>query len=362
MVNIFEKFSQADTSTTRKYGGTGLGLAISAKLVELMEGIIWVESPATFPHFNVSGPGSSFHFTALFEVNVNINRQSMDPAMQMILDDLKGLRLLVVDDNETNRRFLRDVLLKYGLKPETAGSGDKALEILQEGFSRSQPFQLLILDLRMPGMDGAEALRKIRNELKMDLPVILLTSGLKIDDLSGLDRRQVSAHLLKPVDSQELLGAIYNVMGHKTGEDLKKKYARGGEDEEETESKVSIRILVAEDNSINQRLIRKLLEKKGHKVEIVQNGKEAVDIFTQKAGNPDEKFQLILMDIQMPLMDGVEATRRIRKIDKNIPIIALTAHAMKGDKGKFLSEGMNDYVSKPIDKTLLFRIIEKYVS
>jgi two-component system sensor histidine kinase/response regulator len=356
---IFEKFSQVDSSTTRKYDGTGLGLAISSKLVELMGGVIWAESPAVFPHFQKCGPGSTFHFTLLFEVV----RKPGYLREQVEFYKLKGLSLLIVDDNETNRRFLHDVLARYGIEPESAGSGQEALEILEARSLNPPYFQLIILDFRMPGMDGGMVLKKLRHEIKSDIPVILLTSGEKAEDLPQSYSRYASAHLMKPVNTQELLGTILEVMGYKNREDDKRKEAPGkGETGDENEKEtVAMRILVAEDNAVNQRLIRRLLEKKGHKVEIAIDGKTAVETFKKKSGNPQEKFHLILMDIQMPNMDGVEATREIRKIDDKIPIIALTAHAMKGDRGRFLSQGMDDYVSKPIEKSVLFEVINKYM-
>jgi PAS domain S-box-containing protein len=354
---IFEKFSQVDSSTTRKYGGTGLGLAISSKLVELMGGVIWAESPSTFPHFYKSGPGSTFNFTVLFEVVT----EPVDTRRQLEFRKLKDLSLLIVDDNETNRRFLHDVLTRYGLKPESTGSGQEALEILKTRSLSPPYFQLIILDFRMPEMDGGTVLKRLRHEIKLDIPVILLTSGEKVEDLSQFNTRDASAHLLKPINTQELLETILEVMGYKTSEADKRKEAfKEGETGDEKET-LTMRILVAEDNPVNQRLIRRLLEKRGHKVEIADDGKTAVETFKKKAGNPREKFHLVLMDIQMPNMDGVEATREIRKIDKKIPIIALTAHAMKGDKGRFLSQGMDDYISKPIEKSVLFEVINKYI-
>jgi len=354
---IFEKFSQVDSSTTRKYGGTGLGLAISSKLVELMGGVIWAESPTTFPHFHQCGPGCTFHFTVLFEVD----REPMDTRKQVEFQKLKGLSLLIVDDNQTNRRFLHDILAKYGLKSESAGSGQEALEILKARSLSPPNFQLIILDFRMPGMDGGTVLKMLRDEIKLDIPVILLTSGEKAEEICQFNTRYASAHLLKPVDTRELLETIMEVMGYKPRENNKGKEITVEEEAGDKKETVSMRILVAEDNVVNQRLIRRLLEKRGHQVEIASDGKTAVETFLKKAGNPLEKFQLVLMDIQMPNMDGVEATREIRKIDRKIPIIALTAHAMKGDRGRFLSQGLDDYVSKPIEKSVLFEVINKYM-
>lgn len=359
LTNIFEKFAQADSSTTRKYGGTGLGLAISSKLVELMGGVIWAESPSTFQHFNKKGPGSTFHFTALFQLDKTADQGKKSTQ----LHKLQGFPLLIVDDNETSRRFLQEVLGKYGLKPEVAGSGKKALEIL-----RSKPtldyFQMLIIDFRMPEMDGGMLLEIVRRELNIQVPVILLTSGVQKSGLSQFKKFNANAHLLKPVNSQELLECMHRVLGYSADapptlndqffDEMKKSMtSEGGQD---------IHILVVEDNAVNQRLIKRLLEKKGYIVEIANDGKEAIEKFFSKADRPRDSYQLIFMDIQMPNMDGMEATRRIREKNTRIPIIALTAHAMKEDKDKFLSYGMNDYVSKPIEKRLLFETLEKYIS
>jgi len=358
MVSIFEKFSQVDSSTTRKYDGTGLGLAISSKLIELMGGVIWVESPSTFPHFAKIGPGSTFHFTTLFEVSKEATGLTQEEISQ-----LKDIKLLIVDDNETNRRFLVEILIKSGLKPEPARSGAEAIEMIKNKCPKGKPpfYQFIILDFRMPEMDGSMVLKHIRQELGLDIPIILLTSGIQSEDLSEFKRHRAVAHLLKPINSRELFETMLGMRGYKNIPDGQK----NGDPEVENPvaaDKGQIRVLVAEDNTINQRLIKRLLENEGYLVRIAGNGQEAVDLFLSQNTIPGEKFHLILMDIQMPTMDGVEATRRIRKIDKKIPIIALTAHAMKGDKGKFLSEGMDDYISKPIEKTLLFKTINKFVA
>jgi CheY-like chemotaxis protein len=350
---IFEKFAQADSSNTRKYGGTGLGLAISAKLVELMGGVIWAESPTTFPHSNPVGPGSTFHFTGLFK----IGDQKSERKDKEAIAKLKGLSVLIVDDNETNRRFLQEILAKNGLRPETAHSGSEALELLQ---SENRTFQMVVLDFQMPEMNGGTVLKKIRHELMNDVPVVLITSGVKTEDILEIKSQKLSTHLLKPVSSQELFDVMLKVMGYKHAREIAPPVAEATAPEIPDETYMNV--LVAEDNAINQRLIRRLLEKEGHHVDIACDGMEAVKTFVNQTQENNKLYHLILMDIQMPNMDGMEATREIRQINKEIPIIALTAHAMKGDKGKFLAGGMNDYVSKPIDRKILFNAIAKHVN
>lgn len=352
---IFEQFSQVDASSTRKYGGTGLGLAISSRLVELMGGVIWAESPATFPHSEPVGPGSTFHFTGLFE----LSPETTDDRTMKPYRRLKGLSPLIVDDNETNRRFLLELLARYGLKPDAAASGPETLELLKREKDR---FDILILDFRMPGMDGVTLLDKIRTDLKLELPAIFLTSGANADELLKFKSYPGSVYLFKPVNPDELLKTMMSVMGLEDEEASETLALKEGEAAQDgTVFKLApLNILVAEDNSINQRLIRRLLENDGHTVTIAPDGQAAVNAYSNNISQSHKPFDIILMDIQMPEMDGVEATRLIRKQDKNIPIIALTAHAMKGDKGKFLSQGMDDYVSKPIDKTFLFETISKY--
>ena len=345
---IFEKFSQADTSTTRKYGGSGLGLPISASLISLMEGTIWVESPAVFPHFCKSGPGSTFHFTASF----NINRSVPDTRKTFDFSKLKGLPILVVDDNKTNRRFLQEVFFKYGLEPEEASSGKEALRLLGE-----RAFQLIILDYQMPEMDGGMVLEKLRMEMESDIPVVLISSGTSVEELERFKQMGISAHFFKPVNTRELLDAIVTAMGFEIEEKIG---VLPVEENIPVKPEEGMSILVAEDNPINQRLIKRLLEKKGYTVEIAADGNEAVKMFKRRVKNKNKPYRLIFMDIQMPVMDGIEAAREIRKNDKNIPIIALTAYAMKGDRVKFLSQGMTDYISKPIKKTLLFELVDKY--
>jgi CheY-like chemotaxis protein len=272
----------------------------------------------------------------------------------MDVKKLKGISVLIVDDNKTNRQFLQEVLSRYGLEPEIADSGKEALRLLDE-----KSFQLLILDYQMPEMDGGTVLEEVRRGPQSDIPVILLSSGIRPEEIDRFIRLGISAHFFKPVNSRELIEAIMIAMGYEMDEEDVSPFV---EVEGEGKDQKGIHVLVAEDNPINQRLIKQLLKKRGHRVDIVENGKLAVEKVKQQLEKPGNRYQMILMDIQMPEMDGIKATRKIRKIDKTIPIIALTAYAMKGDKRKFLSEGMNDYISKPIKKTFLFEVMDKYIS
>ena len=354
LTTIFEKFFQGDTSITRKYGGSGLGLAITSSFVKFMNGNIWAESPATFPHFNKKGPGSTFHFTAVFDIDKSISEG------KKITDTnkLKGLQLLIVDDNKTNRRFLKEIFWKYGLEPEESSSGQEALQRLKE-----KTFQLVILDYQMPEMDGGKVLEILRKELGSNMPVILISSGIKNKEMNYLKQLGISAHFLKPVNSRELIGTIAVTMGYE--KDIKKirPTVKENENRELRKNQKKIHILVAEDNLINQKLIKRLLEKVGHTVDIANDGQEALEKFNcniKESNQSAHRYDIIFMDIQMPVMDGVQAAIEIRKRDPYVPIIALTAYAMKGDESKFLSKGMNDYISKPIKKSLLFELMDKY--
>ena len=326
---IFEAFEQADSSTTRKYGGTGLGLSISAALVKLMGGTMWVESKVR--------QGSKFHFTVVLEM-----KKSESESLTKEVYKLVDLPILVVDDNASNRRILREILTNWHMKPTLASSGAEALSALKKADSKNS-FDLVLLDVHMPDMDGFAVAEQIRNSYKQQgLKVILLTSASRPSDVARCRELGISDYLSKPIKQSELFDAIVTAM------------AEHGRKHERYESasafiqasERSLRVLLAEDNPVNQTLAMRILEKLGHKVQVVNNGREAL------GRSQAEEFDLILMDVQMPEMDGLEATTAIRAAEastgKHVPIVAMTAHAMKGDREKCLSAGMDGYLSKPI--------------
>ncbi len=336
--NIFEAFTQVDHSTTRKYGGTGLGLTISAQLAAIMGGRLWVESDA--------GQGSAFHFTAQFGL-CGAGAPPPPPAQPT---HLHGLPVLVVDDNATNRRILEEVLSNWRMRPRTVESGSAALAVLETAAAAGEPYELVLLDCHMPEMDGFTLAGRIQTDPALSgATVLMLTSAGQPEDVERCRQLGVRAYLTKPVRQSELLETILATLG---GSPLHTRLAAGGE---HMGVEGALHILVAEDNSVNQKLALALLKKQGHTVEIAKTGREAVEVLERQA------FDVVLMDVQMPEMDGMEATaeirRRERQKDGRVPIIAMTAHAMKGDRERCLEVGMDGYVSKPIQTHELFSAI-----
>jgi PAS domain S-box-containing protein len=336
---VFGMFEQADSSTTRRHGGTGLGLAIAAKLVALMGGKIWLESEV--------GRGSRFHFTAL------LGRAADEPVEPVDAEPicLHGMRALVVDDNATNRRILDEVLASWQMVPTSVETAGEALEIMQQADKDGRPFQLVLTDAHMPEVDGFMLAGDIRKQYKATEPVIMmLTSGDRPSDVAECERLGIASYLLKPIKQSELLEAIQLSLGL-TGPQTPLALAA------HSCKCRPLKILLAEDSLVNQQLAVALLTGEGHEVVVANNGREAV------AAVETDKFDVVLMDVQMPEMDGLEATAIIRRNEaagsQRLPIIAMTAHALAGDRERCIDAGMDGYTSKPINADELFAAIRE---
>ena len=348
---IFDSFTQADGSTTRRYGGTGLGLSITKKLAHLMGGEIHVESE--------EGKGSTFRITVPFR------KQAHSESLMMPRQSVRGAHILIVDDNATNRTILTKSLLSFGCFPQEVSNGEDALSLLRRCVQENRPFDAILLDHQMPGMDGEDVARAISADPTIrGIQILILTSVGQGGDARKFKDLGCSAYLTKPVRQSQLLDALVEAI------------VRDGDRADPKEKKVrpdgmtgprlskgaagSVRILLAEDNVINQKVAMRILEKGGYQVDAVANGKEAVEALKKVP------YDMVLMDIQMPEMDGYDATRNIRKlqqsqiINPNVPVIAMTAHAMKGDREKCLSAGMNDYISKPVRPKELLDVVQRW--
>ena len=342
---IFEAFSQADGSMARVYGGTGLGLTICTRLVGMMDGRIWVESELN--------QGSTFHFVVSLTVQQSpTSRPShLDPAR------LRDLHALIVDDNFTNRRVLHGILSRWGMKPTAVDGGRAALQAIEVAKNAGYPFPLILLDGQMPEMDGFTLAEHIHKDPELvNATIMMLTSAGHLGDAARCRELGIAAYLVKPIRQGELLDAICQVLdgtARKQPEPLVTRHTL-------REEKHRIRILLAEDNAVNQTLAVRLLEKRGYWVTVAPNGQAAVEAF-QTGG-----FELVLMDIQMPGMDGFEATAAIREREKliggHIPIVAMTAHALVGDQERCIASGMDGYISKPIRTSEMFGTIERMLS
>jgi CheY-like chemotaxis protein/HPt (histidine-containing phosphotransfer) domain-containing protein len=342
--NLFQPFMQADASTTRKYGGTGLGLTISKRLAEMMGGEIWVESE--------HGQGSTFSFTANFGLGKEKAKERFKPSA-----GLRGMKVLVVDDNATSRGIFQETLESFSFEVTLATSGQEGLTELEKA-SESHPFELVIMDWQMPGMDGIEASRRIKDHQGLSkIPAIVLVTAYGREEvMQHVEEIGLEGFLLKPVNPSMLFDTIMQAFEQAVPETLR--IAQKKEQETETLKNIKgAQVLLVEDNEINQQVAKEILEGAGLNVTLANNGQEAVNAVTEN------NYDAVLMDVQMPVMDGYEATRAIRDDQrfKDLPIIAMTAHAMAGDRDKSIQAGMNDHVSKPIDPQALFQTLQKYV-
>ena len=341
---LFQAFAQADTSTTRKYGGTGLGLSISKRLVELMSGTIWAESE--------SGKGSTFHFTACFGLG------SPHAERKRLVPDLAGIRVLVVDDNAQAREILCDALRGFALQAEAVSSGEDALRELTVADSLD-PYQLVLMDWHMPGMDGLQTSRIIKhgNRLKHIPKIAMVTAFGREDTRAEADEIGIEHYLVKPVNLSLLYDTLMDSFGAVGHEDERPRPMKeAGHKHDAT----GIRVLLVEDNEMNQQVATELLESAGAIVTVANHGGEALKFLTGVDGPPP--YDVVFMDLQMPEMDGLTATKLIRADSrlKNLPVIAMTAHALVEEQQRCLDAGMNDHVSKPIDPDALFRTLARW--
>ncbi|MGI9516952.1 MAG: response regulator [Pirellulaceae bacterium] len=332
---IFGAFDQVDSSTTRRFGGTGLGLAICSRLVSMMQGRIWVDSEP--------GEGAKFFFTCKFDVRDDVLVEAHHDMAK-----LQDVKVLVVDDNATNRRFMEELLRKWNMHVTLATGARQALDLLEASVAFGEKISLIITDLHMPDMDGFDLSRAVRESPELrDSDILLLTSGARQMDADLCRKLGIARHMLKPVKQSELLSAIFFATGKRGGLRERRVVAQ-----EEFSAIGPQRILLVEDGMANQKLASALLRRWGHTVTVADNGLQALEKYEQ------EPFDLVLMDVQMPEMDGLEATREIRrreqKSGRHTPIIAMTAHALRGDRDNCLTAGMDGFLSKPVRKKQLY--------
>jgi two-component system sensor histidine kinase/response regulator len=343
---LFREFVQVDDASTRRYGGSGLGLAISRRLAELMDGSLDAESAG------VAGEGATFHLVIRAD-----EAADLVPAVARPATDLRGCRVLIVDDNATNRRILDEMLASWHMKPAAVADAEAALAALAAAVARQQPFDVILADRHMPGVDGFMLARRVRRDKQFGrTPIIMMMSvgDAKENDGRGLG---VDAYLTKPVKHSDLLDALATLFRVSTRRPREER-----RDQPSARPQKRLRVLLAEDNLVNRKLVVRLLEKRGHQVHAVDNGRSAVTMIASAAAG----FDVVLMDLQMPEMSGFEATHAIREREHgsqtHVPIVALTAHAMAGDRERCLAAGMDGYLSKPIEVNDLIMTVERFGS
>ncbi len=343
---IFERFTQADSSTTRKYGGTGLGLAICKQLAEMMGGKIWVDSQP--------GQGSTFNF----EVNLGISDSAVYGVSSEEAPTI-GLRCLVVDDNSTNRMILKEIMESLGAMVVTASDGREALELLNQALDKQELFDLILLDNRMPGMSGFEVAEQVHNSQSLaKVDMMMLTSETRSGDMARAREIGISDYLVKPIKKKDLQQALARVL---VKQPVGEKAELAKIEMAPLIQQQPKKILVVDDSDDNRFLIQAFLKKLPFQLEMAHNGQEALEIYQSR------NFDMVLMDMQMPVMDGYTAVKKIREYEQSrdmprLPVIALTAHAMKDDEAKTLAAGCDAYLSKPITKQKLLDAINKYLS
>jgi two-component system sensor histidine kinase/response regulator len=343
-VRMFEAFEQADKSTTREYGGTGLGLAISKQLVELMHGEISIESEV--------GKGTAFHFTARFKLQPK-------PAVSRYESDreyMQGLKVLVVDDNETNRFILQEMTNVWGMSPVVATGVDEAIEVMEKARCGGEPIQLVLTDMYMPRRDGFDLIEWLHARPEYsDVKVMILSSGPTPEHRTRAKEMKVASYLTKPIRQSTLFDAIATAVGPAEAVTVEATTVPTAIDQGQTVP--ALQVLLTDDNPVNQMTATTMLQKLGHAVVVANNGRQAVEMVNE------QRFDMVFMDVQMPEMDGVTATGEIRKRERetgrHIPIVAMTAHAMRGDRERCLEAGMDDYVSKPIRRKDLAEVIAR---
>jgi CheY-like chemotaxis protein len=345
---VFEGFQQGDPSTTRRYGGTGLGLSISKELVEMMGGQMRVESPSHVVRSSLGGPGSTFHFTAHLKRAPAHWRPRRRPV------GVRGRRALIVDDNATNRRILREMLASWGMLPTEAASADEATRLVKEALHEGRPYDILLLDFQMPGKNGFQVMEELTDaEALAESVVMMLTSAERSNHRARCRQLGIKRCLTKPVSPSELLDNITDVL-HPTGPEPD---VPGQVDAPRRPPvRLDLSVLLAEDNEINRKVAQHMLERVGCRITAVSDGEEALQAVQQG------DFDVALMDVQLPVVDGLEVTRRLRRQEEgeqHLPIVAMTAHAMKGDREKCIEAGMDDYLSKPISSERLYDVVSR---